>query len=71
MGYAARQLRELVVSVGALNSLAKKSSYYAEDAKALHDGLAKDLLDLEASVLRVADAFPPEVPMSGNGVGSR
>lgn len=36
---------------------------------ALH-GLEKDLLDFEASVTRIADAFAPESPMSGNAAGS-
>jgi hypothetical protein len=68
IGKLARQLRELVVYVGAINSLARKSSHYAKDVTELHNELEKDLLDLEASVLRVADAFPPEAPMSTNSV---
>jgi hypothetical protein len=66
LGELARQIRALTTYVGGLNAVVKDAA--DGEGRALLEEIEKGLLSLEESALRVADAFPPELPGGGDGM---
>lgn len=66
IGMLARQLKELVACVAVLNDILKTGADSAT-ARPVIEELEEQLLELEASVSSVAEAFPGEYPGGRNG----
>lgn len=66
IGQLARQLHELVTCTGALHAVVNNSVGLSDASRTLLDDVAKELVELDASIMRVIEAFPPEDPSSGS-----
>lgn len=66
IGQLARQLHELVTCTGALHAVVNNSLGLSDTSRTLLGDVAKELAELDASVMHVIAAFPPEDPSNGS-----
>ena len=67
IGTLARAIGLLTTSVRAINAVVLESPGPGVSRPPLLDDVEKELLGLEESLARIAEAFPPDDPGSGNG----
>ena len=66
IGFLAAHTRQLATHVGAINVVLMASLEPGDTLDMLKE-VQKSVLDVETSLIRIMDAFPPEIPGGRNG----